>query len=72
MTPKNTADAFYNGELEAELRRIGKGDVTFKADQDREKHMELVESLRREALYPHPACSHGCQARGTYKLCGNS
>ena len=70
MTPKNTADALYNGELEAELRRFGKDNATFRADQDQEKHMELVGSLRREALYPHPAseCSLGCQARGTYTV----
>ena len=45
MTHKNVADAFYNGELEAEVRRIGKEDVvTFKADHDWEKYMymELV------------------------------
>ena len=62
MSPKNAADAFYNGELEAEVKRIGKEDVVmFKTDNDREKFMELVECHRREQLYPHPMneCSSG-------------
>ena len=46
MTAKNAAEAFYNGELEAELRRLGKENTPFFSDRDRENHMELVESLR--------------------------
>ena len=72
MTPKNVADAFYTGELEAELRRIGKETVVFKADKDRETHMEMVENCRRETLYPHPesACSPACRERDVlHKIC---
>ena len=66
MTAKNAAEAFYNGELEAELRRLGKENTPFFSDRDRENHMELVESLRKETIYPHPPseCSSDCKARG--------
>ena len=66
MTSKFAADAFYNGELEAELRRIGKHDLPFLKDSDRENHMEVVESIRRESLYLHPPseCSSACKDRG--------
>ena len=61
MTSKNAADAFYTGELESELRRIGKEDVVFKTDKDREAHMEMVESYRREnIIIPTPTRSMFC------------
>ena len=37
MTPQLVADAFYNGELEAELRRVGMIDYRFKVDADKGK-----------------------------------
>ena len=48
------------------MRRIGKEDVVFKADSDREKHMETIEEYRRETIYPHPpeVCSAACKERG--------
>ena len=71
MTCKHAADAFYTGELESELQRIGKEDVVFKTDKDREAHMEMVESYRRENIYPHPpeACSAECKERGIINSC---
>jgi len=48
------AKAFYVGELESELRRIGKIDYRFHLDSDLEKCMEMVESVCRESLYPYP------------------
>ena len=43
LTPRTVGEAFYNGELEDELRTIGKVDYRFKCDQDREVCMEMVE-----------------------------
>ena len=40
------ADAFYNGELEHELRQIGMIEYAFKRDSDRETWMETVEQHR--------------------------
>ena len=66
MTQEACANAFYNGELEAEMRRIGKLDYLFKYDHDREKSMQMIEKHRRENLYPHREdnCSPDCRARG--------
>ena len=60
------AKAFYVGELESELRRIGKIDYHFHLDGDLEKCMEMVESVRRESLYPHPTTTftEECKKRG--------
>ena len=57
------AKAFYVGELESELRRIGKIDYRFPLDSDLEKCMEKVESVCRESLYPHPThmCTEECK-----------
>ena len=53
LTPRTVGEAFYNGELEDELRTIGKADHRFKYDSDREICMEMVEENRRETPYPH-------------------
>ena len=42
LTPRIVGEAFYNGELENELRRIGKIDYLFKRDSDRERCMRLL------------------------------
>ncbi len=67
MTAEHAAQAFYNGELELELRRLGKVNYPFKADGDREKCFEMIEMIRRESIYDHPEseCSPQCKKRGT-------
>ena len=58
-------EAFYNGELENELRRIGKIDYLFKRDSDREKCMEVVKEVSRASLYSHldMDCTDDCKKR---------
>ena len=70
LTPHIAAEAFYTGELEAELRRIGYVDYYFKYDSDREKCMEMIESKRRKMIYPHPQvdCFADCKSRGIQLL----
>ena len=46
MSPENASNAFYNGELEAELRRIGDENYVFFSNEDREKCMDTLEQLR--------------------------
>ena len=58
LSSRIVAKAFYVGELESELRRIG----SFHLDSDLEKCMEMVESVHRESLYPHP--THMCTEEG--------
>ena len=70
LTPHIAAEAFYTGELEAELRRICSVNYYFKYDSDREKCMEMIESKRRKMIYPHPQadCFADCKSRGIIKL----
>ena len=49
MNPHNVADAFYNGELENEIRllatrsgTVNLSDFTFRKDSDREAIMEKI------------------------------
>ena len=51
LTPRIVGEAFYNGELENELRRIGRIDYLFKRDSDRERCMEVVEEVCCASLY---------------------
>ena len=65
---KHAASAFWNGELETELRELGKLDFfgLLKKNEDREKVMEEVDKVRAKSVYSHsPAdCSDACKARG--------
>ncbi len=65
------ADAFYNGELEDEVRLLVAEhpslqlcDFSFNVDADRERIMEQVESFRAQSIYPHHSCTTECQERG--------
>ena len=55
-------DAFYTGELEAELRLVGQVDYRFKKDSDRELCMDVIEGM---GTYLHPAeeCTPDCKER---------
>ncbi|KAL5500077.1 hypothetical protein EMCRGX_G011577 [Ephydatia muelleri] len=70
MSPKFVAAAFWKGEVEAELRRIDKLNFCFRLDSDLEKFMEMIESICRETLYPHPSamCTSQCKDRGCGRL----
>ena len=66
LTPKIVAEAFYNGEVESELRRIKRIEYVFRNDSDREVCMEMIEEARRQNIYPHPPseCTEECKLRG--------
>lgn len=66
LSPHLVGEAFYNGELEAELRRINMIDYRFKKDNDREGCMETIEEFRRQTLYSHTdvSCTEECKSRG--------
>ncbi len=69
VTPKIVAEAFYKGELENELRRINCIEYVFRNDSDREVCMDMIENVRRQNIYPHPAseCTTECKSRGKRK-----
>ena len=66
LSAKVVARAFWIGEVENELRRIGKLDFCFKHDEDLDECMQMIEEERRCTVYPHPAsdCTTGCKERG--------
>ena len=67
---KQCASAFWNGELEVELRELGILDFfgMMKMNEDREKVMEEVDKIRAKGVYMHSSddCSDACKARGKF------
>ena len=65
---KQSAAAFWNGELEEELRELGRLEFfgLMKKDDDREKVMEEIDKYRAKSVYRHlpKDCSDACKARG--------
>ena len=70
MSNKIALEAFFNGELENELRQRNlTSSVTFKKDSDREQIMQMIDTIRRSEIYQHQAsdCNDVCKSRGEYK-----
>ena len=72
LSPRIVSEAFYNGELENELRRINMVDYRFKKDSDREECMGIIEEIRRGKLYHHVVdmCADECKQRGNLTFVG--
>ena len=66
LSPKMEAKAFWVGDVEHELRRLGREEFRFHNDEDLEKCLEMIEGIRHQSVYPHPAseCSRECRLRG--------
>ncbi|XP_068759139.1 uncharacterized protein [Montipora capricornis] len=69
---KQCSSAFWNGELETELRDLGRLDFfgLMKLNADREKVMQGINSVRAKSVYSHSSddCSPECKKRGCGKL----
>ena len=84
LNPHTVADAFYNGELENEIRllattsdTVNLSDFTFRKDSDREAIMEKIESIRSQTIYHHHLIIFFCQGSSTIAViqmprCGDS
>ena len=70
---KKVAAAFFNGEMENELRDLGRLDMfgLMKEDNDREKVMSEMDKIRAKSVYDHPSadCSDACKDRGESNIC---
>ena len=74
MTAKYAADAFYDGELESEVRLLvllakppcSLSHFSFTRDSDREMIMETIEAIRSTSIYTHSEtdCTSVCKKRG--------
>ena len=69
LSPTLAGEAFYNGEVETELRRINRIDYYFKKDGDRDLCMKMIDVVRQCNNYPHlPSDStEDCKKRGNTK-----
>ena len=72
LTPAIVAESFYNGEIEAELRRVGLLEHHFRLDSDRQECMRMLEIKRRQSVYPHINCTEECKKRGSLLYCSVS
>ena len=70
---KKVAAAFFNGEMENELRDLGRLDMfgLMKEDNDREKVTSEMDKIRAKSVYDHPSadCSDACKERGGNNIC---
>ena len=64
LSRKTFADAFWNSELEAELRSRGWLSKPFMEKSSREMLIREVDSCRASETYPHNECSLSCKDRG--------
>ena len=64
------ADIFWWGEVEQELRDIGKEEYRFKGKAAREECMVMIDEKRNQTLYPHQPedCTEKCRKRGKFYL----
>ena len=58
------AEAFWNAELEDELRKSGCTHKTFADSGSREELMREIDTIRAATIYPHKICSTECKKRG--------
>ena len=61
---KVVARAFWNSELEDELREQGQIEYKFESVDDNNKAMEEIDRQRASTVYPHQNCSAECRKRG--------
>ena len=45
------ASAFWRGDVENELRRVGMVNYKFKLDEDYDKCMAVLDEMRRESIF---------------------
>lgn len=64
LTRKHVAEAFWNNEVESEVR--GDHNLTFRFTEktDCEAFMDMVDQKRATTPYPHTNCSEECKKRG--------
>ena len=65
---KVVANAFWNSEVEDELRKQEWTEYRIHKVGDREKAMEKVDRQRASTVYPHQNCSEECKKRGQLSI----
>jgi len=62
------AEAFWNAEIENELREEGKIDYIFSSADSREELMDNIDEQRAAHPYVHTNCTDECKKRGVCVL----
>ncbi len=63
---KTVASAFWNYQLESELREEGHEMYLFTDSKSREKCMDEIDRKRCVSVYAHEQCSEECKKRGVF------
>lgn len=66
LTRKHVAEAFWNAEVEDEIRLNDVNDIKFHEKYDREIFMDAVDKKRAYHPYPHANCSEECHKEVLY------
>ena len=61
---KSVAEAFWNAEIEDELREKGQIGYIFSSVDSREKLMDSIDEERAKRPYAHNECTDECKKRG--------
>ena len=63
LSPKTVAQAFYQGELEKELRDLQMENYQFFSDSDANTCMDTIEEIRADSVYLRPSgdCTDDCK-----------
>lgn len=68
LSRKTVAEAFWNREVEDELRKREWADWLFAHARSREELMMMIDKERASTVYPHEQCSDECKKRGMFHL----
>ena len=60
------ANAFWNSEVEAELREANQVDFPFHSNADHERAMEMIDRKKASTPYSQEVCSDECKKRDMY------
>ena len=63
---KSVAEAFWNAEIENELREEGKIGYIFSSLDSREELMDAIDEERTSHPYVHTNCTDECKKRGMH------
>ncbi len=63
---KTVAGAFWNYQLESELREEGNESYLFTDSKSRERCMDEIDRRRSVSVYAHEQCSEECKKRGVF------
>lgn len=65
---KRVANAFWNYQVQLEMKEQNMSDYLFKGQNAQESFMNDIDIKRAHSVYPHTKCTEDCKKRGMYTL----